>query len=80
MGKLDIKKEVETVLGRELIGHERAIVAHAISKGMVNPADIAMTMLDRHLANVETRIELEEKNRLAILAEMTRVINFQKGA
>lgn len=54
---INIRAEVEAVLGRELIGHEKAIVAHLRSAGMANPIDIARAMLQRHLQNAALRME-----------------------
>lgn len=58
---INIRAEVETVLGRELIGHEKAIVAHLRGTGMANPIDIARSMLQRHVANQTRLVELAQQ-------------------
>lgn len=52
---INIRAEVESLLGRELIGHEKAIVIHLNRQGMMNPFDIAKKMLARHIENATTR-------------------------
>ena len=51
MANVNIKAEVESVIGRELIGHEKAIVITLFRLGMMNPIDIARSMYQQHLEN-----------------------------
>lgn len=73
MSKSNIKSEVAHVLGRELIGHETAVVLHLSRAGMVNPVDIAREVLTRHVANIERAISLQQEalmSQRAALAEL----------
>lgn len=54
---MDIKREVESVLHRDLIGHEKAVVIMLNRQGMVNPVDIARELLTRHLNNERSNLE-----------------------
>lgn len=54
---MDIKKEVESVLHRDLIGHEKAVVIVLFRQGMVNPVDVARELLNRHLNNERSNLE-----------------------
>ena len=54
---MDIKREVESVLRRDLIGHEKAVVIMLNRQGLVNPVDIARELLTRHLNNERSNLE-----------------------
>lgn len=68
-----IRNEVESVLGRALIGHEKAIVIHSIANGMMNPLDIARAMLERHLAHNETRLNGIMDERVALQMQLANL-------
>jgi hypothetical protein len=69
-----LKAEVESVLQRALIGHERAIVAHFIARGMMNPIDIARALLTRHLDNNASRAKAIDEERRDIERQL-RMVN-----
>jgi len=75
MSAINIKAEVETVIKRELIGHEKAVVIFLFRSGMANPIDIAREMLTRHLANNTTRHEAVMAERADLLKQLAAIDN-----
>lgn len=72
--RTQLKAEVATVLGRELIGHESAMVYVAADKGMVNPHDIAKHILATHIDNMNRSIAIQQ-NQVVELEKQLRIVN-----
>lgn len=70
---MNIKQEVESVLQRALIGHEKAVVITLNRQGMMNPIDIAREMLTRHLANNDRQLDGIMNQRAELQLEMARL-------
>lgn len=78
--KLNLKNEVAAVLGRELVGIEPACVAHYASGGMMNPVDIARTIIERHINNLNRDISIKQEQLLGLEKELRVVNDWCKGA
>jgi len=70
---IQIRKEVETVLARDLSGYERALVSNFAKQGMVNPIDIARSIMESHIQMQEQLVASHQKALDALKAELAGI-------
>ena len=69
-----LKAEVIKVVGREHHRIGNALVIHAVDNGMLNPVDIARSIITRHINNANRNISLMQ-NQLLDLEKELRIVN-----